>query len=97
MRPRIGAQNMGQMIATRFYFINKHLWRKLLIYEAVIKVFKMFSQTVVKFFLRQYFLSVCILLSPKQTFPVLESNIWLSCASEECDYSSLWYSPTCHM
>lgn len=48
----------------------------------------MFSQTVVKFFLRQYFLSVCILLSPKQTFPVLESNIWLSCASEECDYSS---------
>lgn len=27
MRPRTGAQNMGQMIATRFYFINKlRLW-----------------------------------------------------------------------
>lgn len=30
MRPQIEAQNMGQMIVTRFYFINKlHLWRRL--------------------------------------------------------------------
>lgn len=30
MRPQIGAQNMGQMIVTRFYFTNKlHLGRKL--------------------------------------------------------------------
>jgi hypothetical protein len=30
MRPQIEAQNMGQMTATRFYFIKElHLWRRL--------------------------------------------------------------------
>jgi hypothetical protein len=35
--------------------------------KAVIKMFEMFSQTIVKFFLRQFFfLSVCILITKTQ-------------------------------
>lgn len=77
MRPRIGAQNMGQMIVTRFYVINKlRLWRKLFKYmKAVIKMFPMFSKTVVKFFLRQFFFIRLYIAKPQETFPVLESNI----------------------
>lgn len=73
MRPQTEAQNMDQMIATRFISSKTPWGRGSFIYiKAVIKTFQI---VVCEIFLRRFFFSTCIFTNFQETFPVLESPV----------------------